>query len=104
MVLLAVLSSCSESTDSQASRMLRDARLELDRQHYVAARDSILEMRRRFPTAIAARKQGILLLDSVEWLAAVDSLRDATGPEWERLHIKQQFFERKLQEDIKKGK
>jgi hypothetical protein len=59
-------------------------------------------MRRRYPTALQARAQGILLLDSIEMLAARDSMGSATGEEWKRLSVKAQFFERKLQEDIKK--
>ena len=36
--------------------------------------------------------------------AARDSLQRAEGPEWERLHVKVQFYERKLMEDLKKDK
>ena len=52
--------------------------------------------------AIEARRQAILLLDSIEMNAAADSLRLVTGEEWKRLNVKKQFFERKLQEDLKK--
>jgi hypothetical protein len=34
--------------------------------------------------------------------AAADSMKNVQGEEWERLHVKQQFFERKLLEDKKK--
>ena len=40
--------------------------------------------------------------NSEESLAA-DSLTKAQGEEWERLSMKKKFFERKLQEDIKKA-
>lgn len=97
------LASCSEPTiEEQAARMVYEARYALGHHHYDEARDTILSMRRRFPTAIEARKQGILLLDSIEMHAAQDSLQYADGEEWERLNIKQQFFERKLEEDKKK--
>lgn len=82
--------------------MLRKSRCLLVDERYDAARDSILSMRRRYPTALQARAQGILLLDSIEMLAARDSMGSATGEEWKRLSVKAQFFERKLQEDIKK--
>ena len=39
------------------------------------------------------------MLDSIEMLAAQDSMGSATGEEWKRLSIKAQFYERKLQED-----
>ncbi len=82
--------------------MLDDARFALRYQHYSEARDTIFSLRKRFPTAIEARRQGILLLDSIELMAARDSLSKAEGPEWERLQVKAQFYERKLQEDQKK--
>ncbi len=82
--------------------MLQKSRQHLADERYDAARDSILSMRRLYPTAVQARAQGILLLDSIEMLAARDSMGSATGEEWKRLSVKAQFFERKLQEDRKK--
>lgn len=93
--------------------------------NYDEARDSIMSLRKNTPFAFEARKQAILLLDSIELLAARDSL-DALPPsirqlhittptaddaiqiakgnlplvdEYERLLVKVQFFERKLLED-----
>ena len=37
-----------------------------------------------------------------EMNAAADSLSLVTGEEWKRLNVKKQFYERKLQEDLKK--
>lgn len=82
--------------------MLEKSRQHLQDGRYNAARDSILSMRRQYPTALQSRAQGILLLDSIEMLAAKDSMGSATGEEWKRLSVKAQFFERKLQEDKKK--
>ena len=82
--------------------MLDDARFALKYGHYAEARNLILSMRQKYPTAIPVRKQAILLLDSIEMTAAADSMKNAQGEEWERLHVKQQFFERKLLEDKKK--
>lgn len=94
------LASCSEDkTEQQAARLLDDARFALKYHHYDAARDSIFSLRRCYPTAIEARRQAILLLDSVEMQAAADSLKKATGEEWKRLSVKTKFFERKLKED-----
>lgn len=101
--LLLLLSACgSDNTSENAARLLSDARIALRYKHYAEAKDSILSLRQKYPTAIEARKQAILLLDSIEMAAAADSMQNAQGEEWERLHIKQQFFERKLLEDKKK--
>lgn len=95
-----LLSACSSpSPDKQASAILAKARQHFTEGRYDAARDSILSMRSQYPTAIQTRAQGILLLDSIEMLAAKDSMAYASGEEWKRLSIKTQFFERKLQED-----
>ena len=101
--LLLLFCSCSsDNTNEKAARMLSDARVALRYNHYDEARDSILALRQKYPTAIEVRKQAILLLDSIEMTAAADSMQNAQGEEWERLHIMQQFFERKLLEDKKK--
>lgn len=101
--LLLMLSACgSDDVNEKASRMLDDARFALRAKHYSEARDSIMALRQKYPTAIQARKQAILLLDSIEMEEAADSLQYVQGEEWERLHVKQQFFERKLLEDKKK--
>ena len=103
LMLLGLMACSSGNKEEQkAMRMLGDARFALNHQHYDEARDTILSMRRQHPTAIEARRQAILLLDSVEMAAAADSLKQAEGPEWERLDMKVKFYERKLQEDQKK--
>jgi hypothetical protein len=98
-----LLLSCSEKTpDERAATMLKEARYALHHHLYSEARDTILSLRRNCPTAIEARRQAILLLDSIEMSAAADSCKLATGEEWKRLNVKRQFFERKLQEDKKR--
>jgi len=104
-ILLAavLLAACSQPTpEERAAKMLRDARYALHHHLWNEARDTIYSLRQNCPTAIEARRQAILLLDSIEMNAAADSLRLVTGEEWERLNVKKQFFERKLQEDLKK--
>ena len=104
-VIAIICASCASSPttpETAASAMLKKSRLHLQDGRYDAARDSILSMREKYPTALESRAQGILLLDSIEMLAARDSMESATGEEWKRLSIKAQFFERKLQEDMKK--
>ena len=102
-LMAAMLVACSQETpDERASNMLKEARYALHHHLYDEARDTIFSLRRNCPTAIEARRQAILLLDSIEMNAAADSLRLVTGEEWKRLNVKKQFFERKLQEDLKK--
>ena len=100
-----LLVACTKETpEERASMMLREARYALHHHLWNEARDTIFSLRRNCPTAIEARRQAILLLDSIEMNAAADSLKLVSGEEWERLNVKRQFFERKLQEDLKKQK
>lgn len=101
--LLVMLSACASNEEREAQQMLQQARSALRHRLYSEARDSILSLRKKHPTAINARKQGILLLDSIELQAAADSLTKAEGNEWERLDVKRKFYERKLQEDQKRA-
>ena len=79
-----------KSEAEQGEALLNEARLLYSEGKYAAARDSIESLRKRFPTAIEARRQAILLMDSVELqLAEGDSL-------------KQEFFRRKLEHDLGK--
>ena len=104
-LLACLLTACSKETpDERAAAMLREARYALHHHLWSEARDTIFSLRRNCPTALEARRQAILLLDSIEMNAAADSLRIVTGEDWKRLNVKKQFFERKLQEDLKKLK
>lgn len=103
LLLLALTSACSGPTpEERAAGMLKEARYALSHHLYDEARDTIMSLRANCPTAIEARKQAILLLDSIELHAATDSLKLVSGEEWKRLDVKRQFFERKLQEDLKR--
>ena len=102
-LLLVMLSACASNEEREPQQMLQQARSALRHRLYSEARDSILSLRKKHPTAINARKQGILLLDSIELQAAADSLTKAEGNEWERLDVKRKFYERKLQEDQKRA-
>lgn len=129
-VIIAILfAACAESDQQRQERIaaqtLSAARSALQSANYDQARDSIISLRRNTPLAFEARRQAILLLDSIELLAARDSL-DALPPsvrqmhisspttqdaidiakgnlplvdEYERLLVKVQFYERKLHED-----
>ena len=101
LALMCLLTACENDND-RANNMLDEARRALAHHNYRAARDTIFSMRKKFPSAIEVRKQGILLLDSIELQGAIDSMKNAKGPEWERLYVKQQFFQRKLEVDKKK--
>lgn len=101
LIILSAVSctNSKESPETAAAAMLDKSLQLLQDGNYSAARDSILSMRRKHPYAIDSRTKGILLLDSIEMLAARDSMGSATGEEWKRLSVKAQFFERKLKED-----
>lgn len=107
LIALAVtllLTACSRETpEERAANMLKEARYALHHHLWNEARDTIMSLRRNCPTALKARGQAILLLDSIEMNAAADSLCIVTGEEWKRLNVKKQFYERKLQEDLKKN-
>lgn len=101
---------------SEAYDYLDKARNAMALRRYDVARDTIFSMRRRFPEAIDARRQGILVLDSIELQAATDSLNAlrrvpqgmsaeeerAHNEEFKRLDMKVKFFQRKLSEDLAK--
>ena len=110
-----LLSGCFEKR-SEAYDYLDKARNAMALRRYDVARDTIFAMRRRFPEAIEARRQGILVLDSIELQAANDSLdalrvvpkglsvreERAHNEEFKRLEMKVKFFQRKLSEDLEK--
>lgn len=60
-----------------AVRMVNTARVLMARGDYTAAKDSILTMRKTFPTAFQARAAGIVVMDSIELLMAQESLAAA---------------------------
>lgn len=77
--LLFTLAICScsdkdEKVEADAGRMVETARNLMKGGDYVAAKDSILAMRQLFPTAFEARATGIIVMDSIELLAAQDTL------------------------------
>ena len=104
------------SGPSEAQQYLDKSRNAMALRRYDVARDTIYALRRRFPEAIAERRQGILLLDSIELQAATDSLNalrtvpeglseqelQVHNEEFKRLDVKVKFFQRKLSEDIRK--
>ena len=96
------LSACASKPDPEmeGQRMLDEARRELSQKNFAAARDTIMMLRLRCPKALYARRQALVLLDSIELLG----LSRANGEEWERLDVKHKFFQRKLQEDLLQNK
>ncbi|MBU3853055.1 MAG: hypothetical protein H9789_04445 [Candidatus Paraprevotella stercoravium] len=63
----------------EASPMLEAARELMSEKNYEAATDTILSMRKKYPTALEVRRQGILVMDSIELLQAQDSLKVLNG-------------------------
>lgn len=63
----------------EAAPMLESARSLMLEKKYQAATDTILAMRKQHPTALEIRRQGILVMDSIELLQAQDSLAVLDG-------------------------
>ncbi len=77
LLLSIAICSCTTKNDKKeenAGRMLNSARALMIEGNYAAAKDSILNMRILFPTAFEARTTGIVIMDSIELLAAQDTL------------------------------
>ena len=75
--LLMAVGACAslpESSEEQASQLLGEARSLLSEGRYDSARDTIMSLRRQYPTALDARRAAILTLDSIELMAARDSV------------------------------
>lgn len=99
----------------QGSQSLNLARTLMAEGNFTAARDTLVQMRENYPLALNAREEGILLMDSIDLgeaqmlLAEVDrllqtvgantSLHDSLQSEYEELHQKVKFFQRKLRHD-----
>lgn len=109
LLLLTLLWSCSGKTKAEANQeeaevrgaqLLDQARKALRAEDYEQARRLVMSLRTECPLALEARRRAILTLDSIELASSTDSVRYAEGEEWERLSMKQQFYQRKLREDI----
>ena len=77
LLLFFALAACRTAEDvaeESAGLMLDHARELLAQKQYVAARDTILSLRRRHPTALQTRRAAILTLDSVELMETRDSV------------------------------
>lgn len=97
LVFACWLAGCdSDKEERLAHIMLLDARNSVKEWRWKDARDTIMELRRRHPTAVNARMWAVRLLDTVELYSARDSVRHAKGKDWERLIVKVRFYERKL--------
>lgn len=67
-------SSEKKNPDADAAPMLHTARMLMMEKSYQAAQDTIISMREKYPTAFESRRQGILVMDSIDMLQAQDSL------------------------------
>ena len=101
--------------EAQGSQSLCAARALLAEGNFTAARDTLIQMRENYPLALNARVEGILLLDSIDLgeaemlLNNVDkqlhttglpaSLHDSLQNDFEELHQKVKFYQRKLRHD-----
>lgn len=110
LMVLPFLLSCSGRTKAETNReeaeregqeLLQQARKALAKKNYIEARQTVMRLRKETPLALDARRQAILVLDSVELAAANDSVGFVQEEDMERMSLKQKFYERKLQEDLK---
>lgn len=105
-VLVLGLAACgSQEPEADAQIYLTEARVMMQVGQYSAARDTIMSLRKNFPTSFKTRAQAILVLDSIEFLAAEDSLSDSLDDKRAtELRLRADFFRRKLQEDLNRKK
>ena len=94
--------------EQEAQRKLQTARVFMQKGDFAQAKKTIEAMRKKDYLAITARKEGILLMDSIclqeakMQLTKTDSLQQvgkASGTQLEEACQKVQFYERKLQFD-----
>ena len=94
--------------EQEAQRKLQTARVFMQKEDFSQAKKTIEAMRKKDYLAITARKEGILLMDSIclqeakMQLTKTDSLQQvgkASGTQLEEACQKEQFYERKLQFD-----
>lgn len=94
--------------EQEAQRKLQTARVFMQKGDFAQAKKTIEAMRKKDYLAITARKEGILLMDSIclqeakMQLTKTDSLQqvgEASGTQLEEACQKVQFYERKLQFD-----
>lgn len=94
--------------EQEAQRKLQTARVFMQKEDFAQAKKTIEAMRKKNYLAITARKEGILLMDSIclqeakMQLTKTDSLQQvgkASGTQLEEACQKVQFYERKLQFD-----
>ncbi len=94
--------------EQEAQRKLQTARVFMQKEDLAQAKKTIEAMRKKDYLAITARKEGILLMDSIclqeakMQLTKTDSLQQvgkASGTQLEEACQKVQFYERKLQFD-----
>lgn len=94
--------------EQEAQRKLQTARVFMQKEDFAQAKKTIEAMRKKDYLAITARKEGILLMDSIclqeakMQLTKTDSLQQvgkASGTQLEEACQKVQFYESKLQFD-----
>ena len=87
--LIAIVVACNHkpSDEECGKKMLTEARRLYSENLFEAARDTILSLRATYPTAFEARRQAILLMDSIE-------IRLSEGDS-----LKHEFYQKKLEHD-----
>lgn len=102
--------------EEEGVKCLNEARDFLHKKEFQKAEEMIVNMRNDFPMAITARKNGILLMDSIKMLAAEHEMftigeemkkhpqfADSLQVIWEEAQRRNKFYKRKLEHDHHEG-
>lgn len=108
-------SEARKAAESHGSLLLASAREALNRHDFEDAKAFIKELRKSYPMATTARKEALLLWDSIGWMEAEAQLRevdarlqsisaagqekDSLQAEFEDLFNRVKFYKRKLNHD-----
>jgi hypothetical protein len=110
-----------QNDEIAGAQALDNARRRLDARDYEGARRIIRAMRHAHPLALTARENGILLMDSIDLVAAREAIlqaersasadtathtaqRGGNNGQLPELYRRLRFFERKLQHDFRQRK
>lgn len=106
----------AEEIEQKGQEWLRKARVSLADADFGLARIYIDSLRERCPLALNAREEGIILLDSIDMIEAIEELhqaefmanqqgldyiaRDSVDTNLDRAMMKVKFFQKKIRHDV----
>ena len=98
LTALALMACGADNHEREAREMVINARIMFAAKEYRAACDTIRAMRTRYPRALEARREALLLLDSIEMQAAIDSMtmsRTESEADEHLMHV--EFLQKRIQ-------